>query len=832
MRKSNLQIKNNSISTSNNYYMKKFLAHFTLFVIASILSGVSYSQSNPAQLKGVVYGSDKKPSQFSTVVLMNQDSVFMKGTLSSNDGSFLFEKMAPGSYFIMVRNIEFNTFVSKPIKFETNEIIALDTIRLETKVTGLAEIVVKGEKALIEVHPDKMVYNVSASANASGNNGLELLNKTPGVMVDMDKNIVLQGKAGVRVYINGRPSRLSGSDLSNMLESMRSDNIESIDIITNPSSKYEAEGSGGIIDIKLKRNSLSGFNGNVIGNYSKGNYASSSLGSSLNFNSEKINIYTSFNLSDNTGQDNFVQTTEREKYILDMESENLSYRKGLNLTGGMEYKINSESTLGLDAKALVNKNSSELESNTFINDINNIDPTVNLKSEVFDDSPNENYNMNLFYNFSPNGSSNFSSDLSIGKYSNTKDTEQPNTYYNEDGSEIIRLVNNEYNTKTKINLVSAKVDYEKRVNKLSFASGAKYAYISTDNNLEFYNIVENKPVLDKNRSNQFSYLEKVAAAYFTFGAILTDKISLNSGLRVENTSSLGELESEVPTNDDVVARNYTSWFPNISLSYDDQKTHGLSLSIGRRITRPNYQDLNPFETKLSEISSWKGNPFLNPNYITNYQITYTFKRKLVISNNYSVTNDFFATIFEATDSISSVLIPRNMDKVYNNGLSVSYSLTASPWYNFTTFFIYNYSKYSGNLNGTVIDLQSNIVNFRLQNNFNLPQNIRLELSYYASSPWIWRGSIYVKEYHRIDLGAKREFLKNKLLVQLTANDLLRTSSDFYYNSDYGGMKINGIRSFDNRRFGGSVTYKFGNQKLKVSKRKKSAIDDELNRISQ
>jgi hypothetical protein len=180
--------------------MKKFLAHFTLFVIASILSGVSYSQSNQAQLKGVVYGSDKKPSQFSTVVLMNQDSVFMKGTLSSNDGSFLFEKMAPGSYFIMVRNIEFNTLVSKPIKFETDENVTLDTIRLETKVTGLAEIVIKGEKALIEVHPDKMVYNVSASANASGNNGLELLNKTPGVMVDMDKNIVLQGKAGVCVY--------------------------------------------------------------------------------------------------------------------------------------------------------------------------------------------------------------------------------------------------------------------------------------------------------------------------------------------------------------------------------------------------------------------------------------------------------------------------------------------------------------------------------------------------------------------------------------------------------------------------------------------------------
>ena len=812
--------------------MKHYKIHFLLLIFSYLISANGYSQTNLSQVKGVVYGADKEPSQFSTVVLMNKDSVFMKGTLSNNDGSFLFDKMEPGSYFIMVRNIEFNTFISKPIIIENDKIFALDTIRLETKVTGLAEIVVKGEKALIEVRPDKMVYNVAVSVNASGNNGLELLSKTPGVMVDMDKNIVLQGKSGVRIYINGRPSRLSGSDLTNMLESMRSDNIESIDIITNPSSKYEAEGSGGIIDIKLKRNNLSGFNGNVIGNYSKGNYASSSLGSSLNYNNEKINIYSNINLSDNTGQDNFVQTTEREMYLLDMNSRSLSYRTGLNLTGGLEYRINSESTLGLDAKALINKNSGEAESTTFIGDINNIDPPVILSSEVLDESPSENYNMNMLYSFTPNGSSNFSTDLTFGKYSNVKNTQQPNTYYNEDGTVILGMVNNEYDTKTDISVMSAKIDYEKRFNKLNFASGAKYAYITTDNNLEFYNIINNQPVLDLTRSNQFSYLEKVAAAYVTLGFKISQKIALNSGLRVENTSSLGELDSEIPTDDDVVAQNYTSWFPNISLSFDDQKTHGLSLSIGRRITRPNYQDLNPFETKLSEISSWKGNPFLNPNYITNYQITYSFKRKLVISNNYSVTHDFFATIFEATDSISNILIPRNMDNVYNNGLSVSYSLTAFPWWNFTTFFIHNYSKYDGDLNGTVINITSNTFSFRLQNNFNLPQKIRLELSYYATSPLIWRGSIYVKEFHRIDLGIKRVFLKNKLLVQLTANDLLRTASDYYYNSDYGGMKINGVRSFDNQRFGASVTYNFGNQKIKESKRKKSGNDDEMNRISQ
>ena len=184
------------------------------------------------------------------------------------------------------------------------------------------------------------------------------------------------------------------------------------------------------------------------------------------------------------------------------------------------------------------------------------------------------------------------------------------------------------------------------------------------------------------------------------------------------------------------------------------------------------------------------------------------------------------------DDKSSVLIPRNMQKVTENALSVSYSLRAFDWWNFTTYGIYNYSKYDGDLNGTIINIESNTYNFRLQNSFKLPEGITMEVSYYITSPWIWRGSIYVESNQRVDLGLKREFLKKKLLVQLTASDLFRTNSDYYYNSNYGGLKSDGVRTFDNQRFGISATYRFGNQKLKSAKPKKSAIDEELNRIAE
>ncbi len=807
----------------------------SIIIFVTILCGfpVAAQQNtsqNTSQIKGVVLDPEMKPSQFSTVVLTNQDTVFIKGMLSDNAGSFNFDKLDPGKYFIMVRNLEFNTHISDIIDLTVNPNVTLETILLKTKVNGLAEIVVKGEKALIEIKPDKMVYNVSASANASGNNGIELLSKTPGVIVDLDKNIVLQGKSGVRIYINGRPTRLSGSDLTNLLEGMRSDDIESIDIITNPSAKYEAEGSGGVIDIKLKRNTAGGSNGNVIANYSKGTYARSSIGTTLNINGEKINFYSNINYSDFNYQVDFVESTEMEKYLIDLKSYSQNFRKGINLTGGMDYKINSESIVGIDIKALINSRDAELESNTYIHDINNINPTERLNSQVVDISPTDNYNMNLYYNFKPNGSANFSADLSLGRYTNDNNTRQPNVYYDTNDN-MLRSINNEYDANKVIEIMSAKIDYEKRVNKLSFGAGAKYSYISTDNSLKFYDINNGQSDLNINRSNDFTYLEKIASSYLTFGAQFTDKINLNAGIRVENTSSLGELVSAVPTNNDVVPRNYTDWFPNVSLSYDDQKTHGVRISIGRRITRPNYQDLNPFESKLSEISWWRGNPFLKPNYITNYQLSYTFKRKLVISNNYSVTRDFFANLFEKVDDLATVMNPRNMDRVINNGLSASYSLRAFDWWSFTTFAIYNYFKYDGDLGETVIDLEAHTANFRIQNNFSLPKDIRFEASYFYSSPWIWRGSLNVQAYHQVDLGLKREFFKNRLLLQLTASDLLNTSSDYAYNSNYGGMKVDGVISFDSRRYGISATYKFGNQKMKSNKRKKSAMDDELDRIS-
>lgn len=812
--------------------MKILSNSILLFVALMLFTGNSKAQQNISKIKGFVFNAQNEPAAYSTIILMNKDSVFMKGALSNPDGSYLIDKVAPGNYLVMVRNIEFKRWVSSLIKIGVNETIELEKIKLETNVTALKGVVVVGKKPVIEVLPDKIVYNISQSINTSGNNGIEAISKAPGIIVDMDNNIILQGKSGVQVHINGRPSKLSGSDLANMLEGMRSDNIESIEVITNPSSKYDAEGTGGIINIILKKNINLGMNGNVITSYSKGTFARGSVGSTINYSANKLLFNANITATESNFQDDIVDITKQSGFILDKKSYSVNNRQGYNFSSGFDYKFNAKHSAGADAKVFINDRSNDLQSSTGIFDSADVIPGEILMAETQDKIPTQNYVLNLNYRMIPSDKSNLSLDFSLGRYISSKDTEQPNTYFDVDMTNLLRSNESQYNSNTGINLWTSMLEYEKKFKNLTIITGAKYSFVSSNNQLAFYDIVSDIPVLNINRSNDFTYQENVAAAYLTMSAKPTPKFTFNLGVRMESTSSLGQLDSEIAIDDSEVPQSYTDFFPNVGISYDNQKKSVVSLSVGRRITRPNYQDLNPFESRNSELSAWKGNPFLKPNYISNYQLTYSFNRKLVISNTYSVTRDFFANIFIITADKGNIITPRNMQKAINNGLSITYPIKFAKWWDLSSFAVYNYSKYDGNLDGTIIDLESDNYNLRFQNNLKLPLGISMEVTYFYNSRSIWRGSINVKSFSGLNVGLKKDFLNRKFLVQITGNDIFNGSSDYYYSSDYGGMVIKGVRSFDSRRFGFNLTYNFGNQKAKAKSERKSSSDNELNRITE
>ena len=796
--------------------------------IVFFFSGAGLSAQN--QIGGRIADKDDNPLAYANVVLFNSpDSTFVKGEVAGIDGRFAINGLVPGAYYCQVSMVGLSAkrtpvfeLMNQVGNYDLGSIVLRDNLDLQ-------EVEIVATKAMIEVHADKVVFNVSSTPSASGTNGLELLAKAPGVTVDMDNKISLLGKGGVQIYINGRPSRLSGDDLAALLQNMNSDNIESVEIISNPSSKYEAEGDAGIINIILKKNVATGLNGNLTSSFQQGQFLRYNNGASINYGSEKLSAYANIGRSEQDIQDDFRDVKYQNGFELDFISEEVQTSTGYNISAGLDYALSKKQTLGFSGNAVLNDARNRLESITRISEADSGSNQI-LVSQTNLDETSENYNLNLNYRWTINEKSDFSVDASGGKFIKSGATFQPNTFFEPDRTTVISVSDNAFDTDTEIDMYTAQADYAHSWDKLKFSTGLRYANITTDNRFAFFDVPNETPVPDPTRSNDFTYTEGVAAWYGIVDATLGKFWKFNGGLRVEQTNSRGQLFSALETENADVKRDYTNWFPNVGFSYDDDKTHALNISVGRRISRPNYQNLNPFESPLSELSAWKGNPFLQPAYSMNYQLVYAFKRKLTISASYSETTEFVANIFEISGEQSNVIIPRNMATFGNYSLAITYPLQVHKFWEFVLTANGGHSIYQGNLEGTEIDIQATTWNFRIQNNFNLPWDLLLDITYHHSSDWIWRGSILVRGNYDLNFGLRKDFLNDRLQVRVTGVDILRTTNDYFYQGAYGGMVIDGVRTFDSRRFGAGATWKFGNQKVKGVRKGKGGMDDELRRL--
>ncbi len=811
--------------------MLKISARFFAFAILclSLTIHSSFSQTNTATIIGRLLNLEKSPIVYSTVALHQLDSNLVKGEVSDLEGGFVIRSITPGSYFVIVQNVEFNDYYSSTFSLRPGQVYDLRTITLEPRNVELEGVMVTAKRQMVEVLPDKMIFNVASTINASGSNGLELLRKAPGVLVDPDNNVILQGKSGVRIFINGRPSRLSGNDLATFLESMQSDNIEQIELITNPSAKYEAEGNAGIINIKLKNNVNLGYNGNFISSYSKGIEPRMSNGLSFNYGKRKLGITASANRFDNRFFEGFDDDKTQSGYFLQLYSDERNSISGYNVNTSITYTFSDKHSVNFSGGGVLTDASTRLASNTKINDLSNpsgIQVLISSTDTDFD-SRNLNYNLNYIWNISEKSS--LSADASYGSFVKDSFIDQPNTYFEEDETTAIREINNAFEPYTNIDLYSAKGDYEYQFDQVTLSTGVKYYQVQTKNEFIVSDVADGVSTVNPDKSNIFNYIEEVGAVYLIADFKISDNLKANAGARIEQTNSQGILESNQVNEDDNVKRDYLNVFPNVSIAYSMGKSE-ISLGYGKRITRPSYQDLNPFESKTSELTIWKGNPFLNPNYITNYQLTYSLNNALVISNTFSITEGYFARILEIVDETSTFIVPQNMRRSTTNGLSISYPFEVTKWWESSVFLNYNRTTYEGEFDNANIDIIANIYNLRTQNSFELPWDMTLNAAAYYNSPWIWRGSIEIAENYGVEFGLQKSFFDDKLQLRITGSDIFRTATDFPYYGNYGGLEISGDYLSDNRRFGFGITYKFGNQKIKKQNRS-GALDDELNRIS-
>jgi iron complex outermembrane recepter protein len=620
---------------------------------------------NAQKISGTAKDEAGNPVAGATIsVLKAKDSSVAKLAVSSQDGTYAINGLAHGSYFVKASYVGHKTTTTKTFAVADAD-VAVPELKLLKAATGLQGVTVTASKPIVEVKADKTILNVEGTINATGSDALDLLRKAPGVLVDKDDNLSISGKNGVQVYVDGRPTPLAGQDLANYLKSLQSAQIEAIEIITNPSAKYEAAGNAGIINIKLVKNKSYGTNGSVTTGYNIGTYPKYNAGLSLNHRNKNINVYGNYNYNNSRNEN--MQTISRT--VLDTLFENkgrmLMMNSGHNFKAGADYTINKKSSIG----AIVSGNISDMN---FTN--HGRTPITSLASKKVDrilvadnnsDISRHNMNFNLNYNYNGTKGRSLVVNADHGFYDISSDQLQPNVYYDATGEFKISTVTYRMVAPTNINITSGKADYEQEFAKGKLGFGGKAAFINTDNDFKRYNVFSNTQVLDKDRSNRFKYLENINAAYVNYNRALKG-IVLQAGLRVENTHSEGTSNGQKSAGagytdtTSLFTRDYTDVFPSAAITFNKNPMKVWNITYSRRIDRPFYQDLNPFELKLDEYTFQKGNTELRPQYTNSFGLTHTYKYKLNIALNYSHVNDIFTQLIDTTERSKAFISKRNL----------------------------------------------------------------------------------------------------------------------------------------------------------------------------
>ncbi len=801
-----------------------------LFLLAALLMVPA-----AAQVNGSVLDADGKPLGQVSLALMKDTSV-IKLAASKSDGSYSFAVTAPGSYFVKATHVGFAAARSAAFVL-FGQPVTVPAIRLEKSASSLQGVTVTARKPMIEVKGDKTILNVEGTINAIGSDALDLLRKSPGVTVDKDDNLSISGKNGVQVFIDGKPSPLAGNDLANYLKTMQSAQIEAIEVITNPSAKYEAAGNAGIINIRLKKDKSMGTNGSANMGYNVSTYARYNGGLSINHRNSRMNIYGNYNYNNMQMESNLHLYRSVADTLFRQQSRILFQNSGHNFKTGMDYTMNKRSSFGMVVSGNFGSPHVNNTSTTPIVSLENsmVDRILVADNQTRMKRNNINYNVN--YNFNGSNGSTFSFNADYATHNMNNNQLQPNTYYDAAGVTVLNKVNYQMITPTTIRITSMKFDYESNLGKGKLSVGGKSAFVNTDNDFQRYNVLSTGTQVDYDRSNRFTYKEEIQAGYTSYSQPFKGGM-FQVGLRIEETKSEGTSNGFKKNGGTYEAtttgfkRSYIDYFPSASVTLNKNPMKQWSFTYSRRIDRPAYQDLNPFEFKLDEYTFQKGNVALRPQYTNSFGISHTYKYKLNVSLNYSHVKDIFTQLMDTTDKSKSFVSKQNLATQDVLALNVSYPFMYKSFTSFINFNS-NYSRYHADFGaGRKIDLDAFGLTLLSQNSYRFGKNksYTAEMTAMFMAPTVYQGTLRAKAMGGIDLGIQKQIMKGKATVKASVSDVFQ-SMRFRGTSEFAGQKTALNSSWESRQFKLSFNFRFGNAQVKAAKQKSSSAEDENKRVN-
>jgi len=806
---------------------------FSSFVAAFImLFSTVFAQSLKGKITGEVKESTNKPLPFATVLLLHaKDSTLAKGAISSESGNYEFDNVALGRYLISATMVGYQKAFSAI--FELNEgqaPLTIPSLLVAENTQTLQEVKVVTKKPFVEQQIDRMVVNVENNIGSAGGTALEVLEKAPGVTIDRQNDrLQFKGRQGVMVMIDGKLQQISMQDLMNILQSMPSDNVEKIELISNPPSKYDAAGNTGLINIVLKKNKNFGMNGNYTlgAGYGKYEKLNGSLG--LNYRNAKYNAFG--NVSVFHGR--FQNTQDIDRTIayqdqityMDQNSPRIGNPQNLSFRGGVDFFVSPKTTIGVLATGFLNQFKMNGISKTDFRDKTET-LTSRFETNTYNHNQLNNYtaNVNLKHDFGKGRELTADADYSV--FDGNSGNDLYTTYYSpsnvETSKDIFRNI-----MPSDIQIAAAKIDYIHPLKKGKIETGAKSSYVSTDNDMHFEKQIDNVWVLDPTRSNQFIYKENINAAYVNYSAPLNKKTQLQVGLRAEHTHSQG---NSVTLNN-VVERNYVNLFPSVFVSRTLDTNNVINVSFSRRIDRPNYRNLNPFQFFLDPYTFQEGNPNLRPQFTNSFQITHVFKGAFSTTWGYSRVNDVIADQIpkQIASENKTYVTTENLDHQDSYNLTLSIPVNVKKWWTMQNNISAFYNRYRSFYYGANLDLGQFGATVFMTNNFTLPKGYTAELSGFWNSPTQYN-LLQAKAQGQISAGFAKSLWNRKASFRVNINDI------FFMNRFAGTVKYQDLNfrvysRWESRQVRVSFTYRFGNQNIKAARQRSTSGDDLRNRAN-
>ena len=816
-------------------------------ILMCFITTLALAQAGPGRISGTVTDHLNQGIDGATVSLLRaKDARLVKVAISDKKGFFEFDRIAAGEYIVSITSTGFQK------KLLPKMLISQDSLHRETGTVplavvdkSLAEVTVTGKLPLIENKIDRTVVNVDAAPTNAGATALEVLEKSPGISVDNDGNISLKGKQGVIVMMDGKQTYLSAADLANLLRNMPASALDQIEIMTNPPAKYDAAGNSGIINIKTKKSRNEGFNGSfttggTMSLYKRNGVLLTPMRSSeslnLNYRKGKINIFgnANYNYNENKSTLTITRRVYEKTGALDVTSMQNTIFDGRNnnytLKMGLDFYQNKKTTWGIVLNGFKffgrprNATAQTLRK-----------PDGSIEFLLLSNSTNKvnfgNYsgNINFKHRFDSVGKE-LTVDVDYVGYSSLNRSLLITDSYNEPGGTATSHSELKGDIPGKINIYSLKSDYTNPVNKgLRFDAGIKISYVENDNEIKYTRFAANDWIKDA-RSNHFIYKEMINAAYVSMNR-QWKKLGAQAGLRLENTIATGRQV----INDSPFTRNYTSLFPTMYLNYPLNKAHNLTLSYGRRITRPNYQDLNPFVWFLDSLTYRQGNPFLLPQYANNIELRHAYKNGLTTVLNYAVTGDVISQILKQNGR-TTFLTPDNVASLKNIGISITAPMKINKWWTSNLFFnLFNnhfegvYYNSSKNEND-VIDVQYTSFMINVTNTFTFKKGWSGELSGWYRGKTVEQLNI-ANEMYFMTLGGQKTIMKGKGTLRLNFRDPFHWQK-YSGQTRYSNIDVRVSNRWNNRALAFSFAYRFGKTTVQQARRRTTGTNEEESRAGQ